>query len=146
MTAVLERDPGVLALTSGAEIERALRAATWLGRPHVSTVVLDPSLPDDGGAAAAEADQIKRAFNDCGCAWGEMALLATVLALVGTHVSTGDPGWVEAVGLAITAAVVGKAAGLARSRRQLHHVLRRLAASYPTDEEGGGHHGRTRLP
>ncbi|MGH3455822.1 MAG: hypothetical protein ACRDP2_15490 [Nocardioidaceae bacterium] len=107
-------------LSSRADIERAIAAATWLNRPHAAEVRVAPPYVVDG-------DRIRRLFNDCGCAWGEFALLAVVVATVfRTLVWDVTINWWWLAATLAVAGVGGKLAGLAWSRHRLVTTLQRL--------------------
>lgn len=136
-------DTRVLVLASGRDLDAAYAKATWLGRARVDDVVLElPGLSD--GTRAQTASRIRGHVNDCGCLWGEIALLVGIATVWLTPLAMTAPN----VALVVLTAVAGKLLGLAWSQRQLRHDLRRLAADaqLTRNEEGGGRRGRNRVP
>jgi len=133
----------VMVLADAGDIDAAYTEATWLGRSRVDIVMV--SLPGLTESARAEAAlRVRRHLNDCGCLWGEIAILIGIATIWLTPVALTVP-TVLVVGLA---GVAGKLFGLAWSRRRLRLELRRLSADARSacNEKGGGRHGRNRLP
>lgn len=114
-----------LDIRSRGEAERVAASFGWFSRPQLVSVDIAIEGVDDRRAAVL-GDRIRRLSNDCGCVWGETALLCGLIFswLVGI-------GWGWGVGVCAGAAVVGKLAGLAWSRHRLVRLLRRLAAAPP---------------
>lgn len=135
----------MLVLATIDDLERAGAAASWLNRRRVAEVRLTLPGIDEPEQTA---ERIRRHHNDCGCRFGELVLGLTVLALCVapplTH--TARPGWPATILLLVLAAVVGKLAGLAWSRRRLRHHLRRLAVLAGSRDVGGGGDGRKGMP
>jgi hypothetical protein len=136
-------DARVLVLGNASDLDAAHADATWLGRARVDHVLLElPGLTERTRTQSAL--RVRRHINDCGCLWGEIALLAGIVTVWLTPVAVTAP----VVLLVVLSAVAGKLLGLAWSRRQLRLDLRRLAADAQLtwDEKGGGRRGRNSLP
>jgi hypothetical protein len=124
-------DGNTLTISSRGDAERAAASVTWLARPHFEAVHIDLD-GFDMASAAALGTRIRRLFNDCGCAWGEITLAAAVVVLLLGPPLVGWPsglGWASGIAICAVAAVAGKLFGLAWSRRRVHHLLRQLAAT-----------------
>ncbi len=125
------RDGRVLTISSRSDAERAAASATWLSRPRYESVRVDLE-PLDQRTAASLSAQIRKLFNDCGCAWGELALVAAMITVLLGPRLVGWPashGWGSSIAICVIAAIAGKLAGLAWSRRRVRHLLRHLAAT-----------------
>jgi hypothetical protein len=132
-----------MVLAGAGDIEAAFSEATWLGRSRVDSVIVAlPGLTESARAEAAV--RVRRHLNDCGCLWGEIAMLMGVATIWLTPVALTVP----TVLVVCLAGVAGKLLGLGWSRRRLRLELRRLAvdARSTCNEKGGGRHGRNRLP
>ena len=128
------RDGSVLTISSRIDLERAVSSATWLSRPRVAAVHVSVDGVDQASSAAL-GTRIGKLFNDCGCAWGEMALaVALVVLLLGPGLVAWPAGlnWAGVVAICAVAAVAGKLFGLALSRRRVRQLLRRLAVTSTT--------------
>ena len=125
------RDGTVLTIANRSDAERAAASATWLSRPRFEAVRIDVEHVD-GFTAASLSAQIRKLFNDCGCAWGEVILAVALITVVLGPPLAGWPaglGWGRSIAICVVAAVAGKLAGLAWSRRRVRQLLRRLAAT-----------------
>jgi hypothetical protein len=121
----------VLTIADRTDAERAATTATWLSRPRVAAVEIAIHGVDAPRAAALGA-RIRRLYNDCGCAWGELALAAALVVVALGPALVGWPaglGWGSGVLVCAGAAVAGKLAGLAWSRWRVRLLLRQLAAT-----------------
>ncbi|HKA85995.1 MAG TPA: hypothetical protein VKD21_19170 [Acidimicrobiales bacterium] len=122
-----------MVLADVGDIDAAYAKATWLGRSRVDSVTV--ALPGlDEGARADAATRVRRHVNDCGCLWGEIAILLGVATIWLTPMALTVP-TVLVVGLA---GIAGKLLGLAWSRRRLRLELRRLAAGGAIDAQRKG--------
>jgi hypothetical protein len=132
----------VVVLADAGDIEAAYTDATLLGRSRVDNVIVAlPGLTESARAQAAV--RVRRHLNDCGCLWGEIAILMGIATIWLTPVALTAP----TVLVVCLAGVAGKLLGLGWSRRRLRLELRRLADARSTcNEKGGGRHGRNRLP
>ncbi|MCM0676766.1 hypothetical protein NCC78_19050 [Micromonospora phytophila] len=110
-------------IADSADLDRTEALVSWLRRPHVDGVAVTvPGL--DAARRERSARQLRRHFNDCGCAWSALALVAAVTAAL----VLGPRGGAIAVAAlgCLGAAVTGKLLGLAWSRRRLLTLLRAL--------------------
>lgn len=131
-----------LTLETRDDLRRALALASWLDRPTVDAVEI--RLP---WLTAAERDrsaaEIRRLFNDRGCAAATVALVLTavVLAVLGADADWSWWGSGVATLLCLAAATAGKLLALAASRRRLRSRLRGLAEV--VDAPAGASAGRS---
>lgn len=114
-------------IATHADLDRAEALVSWLRRPHLDRVTITmPGLDNTDRDRAVGA--IRHLFNDCGCTWAAVALVAagSAVLLIGP---SGGRAVAGAALCCLTAAVAGKLLGLAWSRRRLLARLRSLRSA-----------------
>ncbi|MFD0785019.1 hypothetical protein ACFQZ8_14020 [Micromonospora azadirachtae] len=114
-------------IARAADLDRVETLVSWLKRPHLDRVTVTmPGLDTTERERAART--IRHLFNDCGCAFGALALVVTVAASVLARPSGGTAYAMTAL-TCLAAAVAGKLLGLAWSRQRLLARLRALRSA-----------------
>lgn len=110
-----------------ADLDRAEALVSWLRRPHLDRVTVTmPGL--DAAERERAAKAIRHLFNDCGCTWGALALVAAGAGVLMVGPNGGRAVAGAALGC-LAAAAAGKLLGLAWSRWRLLTRLRALRSA-----------------
>src|SRR3954451_3034200 len=118
------RDPSVFAF-SGPDTLPALRS---MSTKHVRRIiVIDASMPSDEARTLER--RLNRWYFACGCEQGSVVVMLTLFTCAAAGIVHGFDGpftWWRIVAYLLTAALAGKALGLAYAKARLHHLYRQL--------------------
>lgn len=109
------------------DLKRVRAMNTWLGRPSVDSVEIGHGLTSLHHAQLEA--KIRNLFNDCGCAWGSLALaVAAILVMTWAFLAGAPPlaSVLPSLAAAAAASFAAKLVALHASHRALSRLLSSL--------------------